>query len=144
MKHKEFLSQLDEAKIVQAIGEAEKKSSGEIRVFVSRRKVEDALATARKEFTRLGMAKTRQRNGVLLFFAPLSQRFAIVGDTGVHEKCGDVFWQEITASMSGLLRKREFTGAVVLAVQKVGELLARHFPHQPDDKNELSDQIVRD
>jgi uncharacterized membrane protein len=144
MKHKEFLSQLDEAKIVQAIGEAEKKSSGEIRVFVSRRKVEDALATARKEFTLLGMAKTRQRNGVLLFFAPLSQRFAIVGDTGVHEKCGDVFWQEITASMSGLLRKREFTGAVVLAVQKVGELLARHFPHQPDDKNELSDQIVRD
>ena len=65
-------------------GEAERRSSGEIRVLVSRRKVEDALATAQREFLRLGMAKTRQRNGVLLYFAPLSQRFAIVGDTGVH------------------------------------------------------------
>jgi uncharacterized membrane protein len=144
MKHKEFLSQLNEAKIVQAIGEAERKSSGEIRVFVSSRKVEDALAMARKEFGRLRMARTRQRNGVLLFFAPLSHRFAIVGDTGVHEKCGDAFWQEITASMSGLLKQGAFTDAVLLAVQKVGELLARHFPHQPDDQNELPDQIVRE
>jgi uncharacterized membrane protein len=144
MKHKEFLSQLDEAKIVQAIGEAERKSSGEIRVFVSSRKVEDALAMARKEFGRLRMARTRQRNGVLLFFAPLSHRFAIVGDTGVHEKCGDAFWLDITASMSGLLKQGAFTDAVLLAVQKVGELLARHFPHQPDDQNELPDQIVRE
>jgi uncharacterized membrane protein len=144
MKHKEFLSQLDEAKIVQAIGDAERKSSGEIRVLVSRRQVEDALATAQREFVHFGMAKTRQRNGVLLYFAPLSQRFAIVGDTGVHERCGDAFWQEITTSMSGLLRKGEFTGAVLLAIQKVGDLLARHFPHEPDDQNELPDQIVRD
>ena len=144
MKHREFLSQLDDAKIVQAIGAAEMKSSGEIRVFVSSRKVEDALGTARREFTRLGMAKTREHNGVLLFFAPLSQRFAIVGDTAIHEKCGDAFWQEIAVCMSGRLKKGEYTDAILLAVQKVGDLLARHFPHAPDDQNELPNQVVRD
>ena len=38
------------------------------------------LALAQQTFDRLGMTQTKHRNGVLLFFAPLTQQFAIVGE----------------------------------------------------------------
>ena len=38
----------------------------------------------------------------------------------------------------------QFTEAVVFAVQKVGDALAKHFPRRPDDVNELPDKLVGD
>ena len=77
------------------------------------------------------------------FFAPRTQQFAIVGDTGIHEKCGQPFWEEISALLSARFKEGQFTEALVAAVAKVGEVLARHFPRRPDDQNELPNQIVR-
>ena len=45
------------------------------------------------------MTRTRERNAVLLYFAPVSRKFAVVGDAGVHEKCGAGFWEEIVAEV---------------------------------------------
>ena len=144
MKPKAFIDRLDDAKIVAAIAEAERKSSGEICVYVSSRKREDALDAARRRFHRLGMTQTRHRNGVLIYFAPLTRKFAVWGDEGVHQKCGETFWPEIVAQMTPSLETGKFTEAVVFAVTKVGEVLAQHFPRQPDDRNELPDRVVRD
>ena len=144
MNHKEFINQLDEAKIVAAIASAENQTSGEIRVYVTHHKITDALARARLRFTKLGMEKTRQRNAVLIYLAPRSRQFAIVGDSGVHEKCGDNFWREVSATMEQRLREGQFTEAVLAAVEKVGALLAAQFPRRPEDTNELPDGIVRD
>src|SRR2546422_932111 len=91
----EFIRKLDEPKIVAAITESEKRTSGEIRVYISHKKREDALAAAHLRFRKLGMARTRHRNAVLIYFGPLTHKFAIVGDTGIHEKCGESFWQEL-------------------------------------------------
>ena len=143
MKPEEFLNQLDDARIVASIGEAERQSSGEIRVYVSHKIREDALAAAYVRFQKLGMVRTRQRNAVLIYFAPRTRQFAIVGDTGVHQKCGDDFWQGISAAMSAQLRQGKFTEAIVDAIQKTGALLAQHFPRDPDDRNELPNEIVR-
>jgi uncharacterized membrane protein len=144
MKHKEFINQLDEARIAGAIAAAENRSSGEIRVFVSRRKVKDALPAAQMQFDKLGMRKTRQRNGVLLFFAPATRQFAIVGDAGVHEKCGEAFWQTVSNVMTDHLKQGHFTEAILDAVGRVGDLLAQHFPRESDDQNELPNAIARD
>ena len=144
MKPGEFLDQLDDAKIVAAIGEAEHQSSGEIRVYVSHKKREDALAAAHIRFQKLGMTRTRQRNAVLIYFAPLTRQFAIVGDTGIHQKCGDDFWQGISTAMSAQLKQGKFTEAIVDAIQKTGALLAQHFPRDPDDRNELPNEVERD
>lgn len=144
MKPKEFINQLDEARIVDAIAQAERKSSGEVRVYVSRRRRTDPLAIAQKRFLDLGMTRTRHRNAVLIYIAPRTRQFAIVGDAGVHEKCGDAFWREVSASMTDLLKEGRFTDALVGAIQKVGDLLARHFPRDSDDQNELPDRIVRE
>ena len=144
MKTNDFLEKIDEARVVAAIAAAERKSSGEIRIFVSSKKATQPLAQAQAHFRKLGMEKTKDRNGVLLFLSPQAQQFAIIGDAGVHEKCGPAFWEEIAASMGTLLREGRFTEALLEAIQRTGSLLALHFPRDPGDTNELPDQIVRD
>lgn len=144
MKLREFIDKLDDNKVMAAIAAAEQKSSGEIRVFVSNDKPADALAAAQAQFLKMRMASTRERNGVLLYFAPKVQQFAVVGDQGIHEKCGADFWQHIAADISSRLKAGAFTEAVAEAVKEIGDLLARHFPRSPDDRNELPNQIVRE
>ena len=144
MTPKEFIQQLDEARVSAAIAKAERLSSGEIRVYVTHHRIDDALGRARRRFLKLGMDRTRHRNAVLLYFAPRSHQFAIVGDTGIHEKCGDDFWRAAADAMSAQLKAGRFTEAVETAVQQIGEVLARHFPRGPDDRNELPDSVVRD
>lgn len=144
MKVNEFLNRLDEARIISEIAAAEQRTSGEIRVWVSSRTVEDPIERAQRRFEQLGMTATRERNGVLLYFAPVSQKFAVIGDSGVHEKCGQEFWVETVGEIAAELRAEHFTEAVTSAVHKIGDLLARHFPRQPDDRDELPNEIVRD
>jgi uncharacterized membrane protein len=144
MKPAEFISQLDDAKIVAAIGEAERRTSGEIRVFISSREVDDALTNAKLRFEKLGMTRTRDRNGVLLYFAPRSRQFAICGDSGIDAKCGPKFWEGTAEEVSVRLRAGQFTEAIVHAVQTVGALLAEHFPRRDDDRDELSNEVARE
>jgi len=142
MKTSAFINQLDEAKVVAEIAKAEAGTSGEIRVFVSSRHVDDPVARAEKRFEKLGMTNTALRNGVLLYFAPVSRKFAIVGDRGIHEKCGPGFWSEIIEDIRPLLQTGHFTDAVTMAVRRAGEQLARHFPAEHGDRDELSNEIV--
>ena len=90
------------------------------------------------------MANTRERNGVLIFVSPRSQKFAVIGDEGVHTLCGDEFWQALAAEMTGHFKKSDFTQGILHGVRKAGELLAQHFPHHPHDRNELPDRIAHD
>lgn len=132
---------IDHARIVAAIGEAEGRTSGEIRVVVSRRTTADAVAAAKIQFERLGMTGTAARNGVLIFLAPRSRSFAVIGDTGVHEKCGDAFWTELAAAMTEHFKRGDFTAGLVLGIARAGALLAENFPRQTDDRNELPNSV---
>ena len=144
MNAKEFLKQLRHDDIVAAIKQAESKTSGEIRVFISHKNIDDPVAAGQKVFMHLGMTKTRHRNAVLIFVAPKAQKFSVIGDEAVHQKCGDPFWQALTGEMSTHFKKSDFTQGIIHAVQKAGELLAAHFPPHPGDKNELPDQVEHD
>jgi uncharacterized membrane protein len=130
MHPKKLIKQLPHDTLVAAIREAEQKTSGEIRVLVSHKSAADPVATAQNEFIRLGLNQSPERNGVLIFVAPRTHKFAVIGDVGVHAKCGDVFWQELAKAMADYFRKSEFTEGIVHGVRKAGELLAAHFPHQ--------------
>src|SRR5271163_4943011 len=141
MNAKAFLKEVRHQDIVAAIQHAEKKTSGEIRVFVSRHKPDDAIAAAQAEFAHLGMNKTADRNGVLIYVAPLVRKFAIIGDTGVHARCGDEFWQKVAAEMTGHFKREEFTEGIIHAVRKAGALLAQHFPAKKNHPNQLPDDV---
>ncbi len=142
MKPDHFIERLDHPRIEAAIAAAEAKTSGEIRVLVHRRPIDDAVTFAQAEFFRLGMQKTRNRNAVLFFVAPASQSFAVIGDEGVHRKCGNEFWNDIAATMQAGFRREDYTGALVEGIGRAGTLLAEHFPRRPDDRNELPDKVV--
>ena len=143
MRTDEFFGKLDEKQIVDAIREAEKKTSGEIRVFVQRGNLKgDALPAAQKQFRNLGMQKTKERNAVLIFVAPRARKFAVVGDDGVHQKCAEEYWTQLVNSMREHFQKEDFTRALLEAIERTGELLRQHFPRQGGDPNELPDEIV--
>jgi uncharacterized membrane protein len=144
MKAKDFVCQLDDKHIVQSIQKAEQKTSGEIRVFITRQEPEDAVAAAQAQFDALEMHKTAGKNGVLIYVAPRVQKFAVVGDKGVHERCGQQFWESVASEMTVHFKKSEFTRGILHGVHKAGELLAQHFPRRPGDINELPDEIGRD
>jgi uncharacterized membrane protein len=113
-----------------------------VRVHVARGAVEDAQAAAAAQFETLGMTATAERNGVLVFVAPASQRFAVIGDADIHQRCGEAFWREVSAAMEGAFREGRFTEGIVEAVARVGEALARHFPPTgAADDNELPDEV---
>jgi uncharacterized membrane protein len=138
------LPPIDDARVVAAIGAAERLTSGEIRVFISRHKTDEPVAAAQKQFERMGMTNTAARNGVLIFLAPASRTFAVIGDKGVNERCGAPFWRELADAMAEHFQRGEFTAGLVLGIERAGALLAEHFPRTPDDRNELPDTIVRD
>jgi uncharacterized membrane protein len=141
MRSKEFLARLDHDRIVRAIAAAEGKTSGEIRVFVQRGEISDPMSGARAQFEKLGMTRTRERNGVLIFVAPRAQQFAVIGDEGIHAKCGDLFWQQLINTMQTHFKAENFTDAVVHAIEQVGELLAQYFPCRPNDRDELPNAV---
>lgn len=141
MQQKEFLAALDQQRIVAAIGEAEKQTSGEIRVHVQPRAGDDIRKYAEKTFERLGMVKTALRNGVLLFIASEDQRFVILGDRGIHEKVPAGFWDDIAAKLTIRFQSGQYTEGIVDAIRSTGEHLGRYFPRSAGDINELPDEI---
>ena len=143
MRTREFLSKLEHDRIVQAIREAESKTSGEIRVLVQRGKLKsDPFVAAQKKFHRLGMDKTRDRNAVLIFVAPRVHKFAVIGDQAIHEKCGDEFWQRVVEKMRTHFQSEKFSDALVEALREIGTVLGKHFPKTSEDTNELPDNVI--
>ena len=142
MAHKDFLAQLDQERIVQAIKDAEGQTSGEIRVHIQPRVTGGDLRTvAEKTFERLGMTKTALRSGVLLFIASEERQFMILGDKGIDEKVPPGFWDDIAAKLTIRFKNSEFTDGIVEAITAAGEKLKEFFPRSADDVDELSDEI---
>ena len=142
MKTKHLFAKLDHDRITAAIQEVEKHTSGEIRVYVSHRKVSDPRHAGAHQFVKLGMDKTKHRNAVLIYMAPESQNFAILGDTAVHAKCGEAFWENVAGAMRELFRQGKFTEGILHGIDTAGKLLAEHFPVDNKSRHQLPDAVV--
>ncbi|MDO8543725.1 MAG: TPM domain-containing protein [Opitutaceae bacterium] len=132
---------IDHDRVVAAIAAAERRTSGEVRVVVSRVPAPDPIKAAQAQFERLGMTQTAARNGVLIFLCPRSHTFAVIGDRGIHDKCGAAFWQDLAGAMSARFRRGDFTDGLVLGIERAGALLGEHFPRARADQNELPDKV---
>ncbi len=142
---KAFFESLDRPAIVEAIKGAEAKSFGEIRVHLHHGPVKNARAEAERTFLRLGMDKTARGSGCLIFLAPASRAFAVIGGTGIHEKVGDDFWLEARDAARAAFGEGKFTEGIVAAVGKIGDALALFFPKDGTaDRNELPDDVSED
>ncbi|HWA26826.1 MAG TPA: TPM domain-containing protein [Lacunisphaera sp.] len=142
MNKSDFIKRLDPPALEAAIGRAEAMTSGEIRVIVLQEPAPDPVTAAQAAFARLGMEKTRERNAVLILVAPASQTFAVIGDEAVHAKCGQAFWDEMAAAMSGAFQRGDFTAGLLAGIERAGRLLGEHFPRRADDQDELPNTIA--
>ena len=136
-----ILNTAEEKILVEAIAVAEKNTSGEIRVHIEKACKGEALERAKEVFEKLGMTATEARNGVLIYIAEESHKFAIIGDVGIHEKVGADFWDHSKDLMLAHFKKGEFVEGIKEAVLSCGEALKKYFPYQKNDSNELSNDI---
>lgn len=135
------LSEAQKKEIVQAIADVERRTSAEIRVHLQKSCKGDAMKRAEKFFVRLGMHKTKRRNGVLIYLALESHVFAIVGDKGIHEKVGQAFWQDIQQKMTYHFKNENIQAGILQAIQLIGGELIRYFPCDGRNPNELSNEV---
>lgn len=138
-----FLNPKAEAEIVEAIREAEKDTSGEIRVHLETEDRGDPYRRAQEVFCLLKMDNTRQRNGVLLYVAVHDRHFVILGDRGIDRVVAPDFWNTTRDLIQGHFRKGAFKEGIIAGVLSAGQQLKAHFPWRPDDQNELSDAISK-
>ena len=141
MQPSQFFSKEQMANIVLAIREAERNTSGEIRVHIDRYCRGDVLDRAAYVFEKLHMHRTKLRNGVLFYLAIEDRKFAVLGDAGINAVTPGNFWDEIKSVMAGSFSENDFAGGLVRAVSMAGSQLKEHFPWQADDMNEISDDI---
>ena len=140
----EFFTVEERQRITDAIKAAERRTSGEIRVYVENRcRFVDALDRAAELFWGLKMDYTDDHNAVLVYVAVRDHQFAVLADRGIHEKVGNEFWNKEVAAMKVHFQQNHYADAVVQVINDVGEALHTHFPFDRDtDKNELPDDIV--
>ncbi len=141
MDIKTFLTKEQQDQITGAIAEAEKKTSGEIRVHLEKKCKNSPEKRAIEIFNQLKMFSTAQRNGSLIYIAIEDRKFAVIGDKGINEIVPENFWDSIRDQMILNFSKNDYANGIVEGIKVIGEKLKEHFPYQTNDKNELTDEI---
>jgi uncharacterized membrane protein len=139
-----FLAEADLDAVTRAIGAAELRTSAEIRVHLDHRCPGEPMARAVAVFEHLGMHRTAARHGVLIYVSVGDHKLAVLGDQGIHERVGQVYWERLVDAVLAHFREERPRDGLLHAVAEVGAVLARHFPRRPGDVNELSDQVSID
>lgn len=108
------------------------------RLFVPRSRREKVIRDrAELEFYRCGIPQTQGRTGILLFVS-LMERFSVVlADKAISEKLPPETWKEVLDILNSQMNEKDLSKGFVPAIEKCGEILAKHFPIGPNDKNEL-------
>ena len=136
-----FLTADQQATVVDAVRLAEKGTSGEIRIHIDGDCPSTALERAEAVFEKLGMHRTKLRNGVLIYLACNTKVFSIIGDKGINDVVPEHFWEDVIDMMGIEFRAGRFTEGLSQGVLMVGEKLRAYFPYQKDDVNEQPDEI---
>ena len=136
-----FFTKEEQDLVVSAIQTAEKNTSGEIRVHLESFCRGDAMERAQKVFNKIGMAGTKEQNGILIYIATESHKIAVIGDSGIHKKLGKEYWDRIVQTMVSKFKSGQHAQGLADAIIDCGQQLKQFFPYASDDKNELTDSI---
>lgn len=128
--------------ISNAIAEAEKATSGEIRIAIDKHCEGDAIEQATAHFSKLGMDKTSRHNGVLIYLAHADHKFAIIGDSGINKLVPEDFWETTKVAMQAHFASGNLTQGIIAGILLTGEKLATYYPFEKGDINELPNEVV--
>lgn len=136
-----IFSVADQELLVEAIRQAERQSSGEIRIHIDGSSQTEHAKMAMAVFRDLCQDKTAEKNAVLFHINFPDRYLTIIGDTGIHLKVKQEFWDRLHDEITAGFRAGNFVQALIDGIFKTGEELRRHFPISDADQNELSDEI---
>jgi uncharacterized membrane protein len=142
-KTEDFLSKAEEQEIVQAIVEAEKNTSGEIRIHIEEHSEKPPLDRAQEVFFKLKMNETKDRNGVLFYVGVADHSFVILGDEGINKRVETDFWDCTKDLVISNFKEKNYKKGLVEGILRAGERLKTYFPFQSGDENELSNEISK-
>ena len=134
--------------IERAIGESEKRHSGELRFVVEGPLPAAVLGgrTCRQRaidlFSQLRVWDTEANSGVLIYVQLIDRKVEIVADRGIHARVGQGFWDAVCGRMQAEFRAGRFEAGALAAIGEITEALAAHFPPGNDNPNELPDKPV--
>lgn len=135
--------------IEAAIRESESSHYGEIRFAVEaaldvRSLLEGKSASERavEVFSQLRVWDTERNNGVLIYLLLADRDVEIVADRGVHHAVGQPDWENICREMEGIFGQGRFEEGAISGIRAVARHLARHYPAQGKNVNELPDAPV--
>ncbi len=139
---KMFFTEEEQKNIVAAIKEAEKNTSGEIKVHITTTSQwEDVVKQAAAVFDKLDLEKTKQRNGVLIYIAKDDRQFAIWADKGINDVVPIGYWESTIDLMRSYMKVGQYAEGVIKGIHMVGTKLKKYFPYEKDDVNEIPDEI---
>jgi uncharacterized membrane protein len=140
---KEIMTRGEKKRVVNAIKSVEKKTSGEVRVYIEGKcPADNSMERCVELFQHLEMQKTVLRNAVLIYLATEDRKFAIFGDEGIYEKAGADYWQQKAENLVTHLRLGRYAEGLEQCVTTIGDSLAVFYPPIAGNKNELPDDIV--
>lgn len=142
-KVEDFLTTAEEQDIIDAIREAEKSTSGEIRIHIENDSELDAFDRAMDVFHYLKMDNTKLQNGVLIYVSVTAKTFVIYGDKGINDVVPNGFWDSTKDVMQSHFKVGQFKQGLIEGVLKAGEQLEKHFPWIHGDANELPNEISK-
>ena len=136
-----ILNREEDQRVVEAIRQAERNTSGEIKVHIENRCKGDVEQRSLYIFDKLKLNETQLRNGVLIYLAIKDHKFAILGDKGINDVVEDSFWNDVKDLMLNQFKEGHFAEGLEQGIMRCGEKLKAYFPYQSDDINEIPDDI---
>jgi len=144
---KKFLSKDDFNELKNAIGKIEERTTGEIRLcFKLKRgfhqRKSEVREIALKEFFKLGMDKTEEKTGVLIFILFGERKFEIIADEGINSKIKQETWDLIINHLQTEFSQGNYKDGLLKCLNEIKNVLITDFPVQFKNTNELSNDIV--
>ncbi len=113
------------------------------RLFIPKARVAEAVHLhSLAAFAGHGLHHTKNHTGILILTSLLERRVVVLADRGINEKVEAESWDEVVRIITEGLRARDACSAFCKAIERCGEILARHFPRSPGDKDELPDKLI--
>jgi len=141
---KKFFTKEEDSQIIRAIQKAEKATSGELRIHLTKQIKKDPIKEAIRIFKLLGMHKTKQRNGCLILIGLKNKKVVVIGDKGINDIVGENFWDDVIHAIIEGFKKDSYTEGLEQGILMIGEKLKQYFPYATDDVNELPDEISKE
>src|ERR1700753_1408502 len=111
----------EQQRIRTAVQDAEKHTSGQIRVCIEKTCSENVLDRAAKYFQKLNMHQTKHRNGVLVYLATVDRKFAMSADAGINQVVPPDFWNSTKEDMLAHFRLGNLVEGIVTGLEIAGE-----------------------